>query len=116
MYCVQSTGIDTIYTCTRLTGVREQPILDGIPLAPVYSWYTLSFLLFASSVAYNRLSPEMSLTFIPPVSSWGYEVSPTLETAPPIGSPSFNEIHLNPEPDPPLTPNSASDYIPRVPN
>ena len=105
-------GIEIIYTCSRLTGVREQHILNGIPLAPVSSWYTTSFLFFTSSLAYNSLSSDMILTLIPPVSIWGDEVSPTLEMVPPIGSLSFNNIHLNPEPDLTLTPNYAIDYIP----
>ena len=104
-------GIEIIYTCSRLTGVREQPISNEIPLALVSSWYTPSFLLVTSSLAYNRLSSDMILNLIPPVSIWGDEVSPTLEMVPPIGSPLFNDIHLNPEPDFPSTPNYASDYI-----
>ena len=109
-------GIEIIYTCSRLTGVREQPISNGIPLATVSSWYTPSFLLFTSSLAYNNLSSDMILTLIPPVSIWGDEVSLTLEMVPPIGSLRLNNIHLNPEPDLPLTPNYASDYIPRSPD
>ena len=55
-------------------------------------------------------------TLIPPVSIWVNEVSPTLEMVPPIASPLFNGIHLNPEPDLPLTSNYAIDYIPQSPN
>ena len=58
----------------------------------------------------------MSLTLIPPFSIWGDKIIPTLETAPPIGYHPFNAIHLNPQPDLPLTPNSASDCLPRAPS
>ena len=54
----------------------------------------------------------MILTLILMVSIWGDEVSPTLETVTPIASPLANGIHLNPEPDLPLTPNYDIDYIP----
>ena len=116
VYYAQSRGIDTIYNSSRLTGIREQPILNWIPLSPVSSWYTPSFLLFNSSLYYNRLSPDMILTLIPPISIWGGEFSSTLETVPPISSPLFNDIHLKHEPDLPLTPNYAIDYIPRSPD
>ena len=53
----------------------------------------------------------MRLNLIPLVSIWGDEVSPTLEMVPPIASPLFNDIHLNPKPDLPLTPNYAIGYI-----
>ena len=58
----------------------------------------------------------MILNLIPPVSIWGDEVSPTLKMVPSIGSPLFNDIHLNPEPDLTLTLNYAIDYIPWLPH
>ena len=82
----------------------------------VSSWKTPSFLLLPYSLAYNRLSPHMKLTFIPLVSSWWYEVSPTLSMSTPIGSSTFNDSHLNSQPDLTLMPNSASDCLLQAPN
>ena len=58
----------------------------------------------------------MSLNLIPPVSSWGDEVSTTLKLAPPIGSPPLNDIYLNPKPDIPLTPKYKIDCLPKGAN
>ena len=60
----------------------------------VSSWHTSSFLLLPSSLASNMLSPNMNLTSPPPVSSYGDEFNPTLDSAPVIGPPTFNIIHL----------------------
>ena len=51
----------------------------------------------------NKIYPDMILNLTPPVSIWGDEVSPTLEKAPLIGSPTFNGSPLNPQPDINLT-------------
>ena len=58
----------------------------------------------------------MILTLIPPVSSWGYEVISTPETARTIGSSLFNGIHLDPQPDLPLMPKYACDCLTQAPN
>ena len=86
------------------------------PLIPVWSWQTLSLLLLYSSLASNRLFPDMGLTSILLVSSWGDEVIPTFESVPPIGSPPFNISNLSPRPDIPLTPKFSKHFLPWVPN
>ena len=101
----------TKYTYRRFTGVREQPILNGIPLKQLSSWHTPYFLLINSSLVFNRLYPDMSLTLIPPVLRWEYDISTTLEPSPPIGSPPYNVSHLNPQPDIPLTPKYTRYFI-----
>ena len=58
----------------------------------------------------------MDLTSITLVSIWRDEVSTTLKTAPPIGSPPLNVSHFNPQPDLPLKPNYARDFLPRITN
>ena len=86
-----------------------------MPLMPVSSWQTPSYLLFTSSLDYNRLSHGTSVTLTPTVSIWGDEVSPTLELAPKIDPP-FNAIHLNPQPDFILKPNYSRDCLHQAPN
>ena len=51
----------------------------------------------------------------PGFNMWGWGQSHPW-TVPPIASPLFNGIHLNPEPDLPLTLKYAIDYIPRYPD
>ena len=58
----------------------------------------------------------MGLILIPPVSKWGGEIRTTLKTAPLIGPPPLSDRHLNPQPDLPLMPNSASDCLIKDPN
>ena len=100
----------------RLTGVREQPISNGIHLKLVSPWQTPSFPLLTYYLASNSVSPDISLTSISPLLGWINEVGPTLKSSPPIGSPHWNVIHLNPQLDLPLTSKSAIDCLLRAPN
>ena len=77
-----------------LTVSGKNPFRKWIPLTPISSLQTPSFILLPYSLASNRLSPYMILTSIPPVSSLGVEVSPILDSDPVVGSPPFNISHL----------------------
>ena len=95
---------------------QEKPIYNGIPLTPVSYWQNPSLLLLNYFMAYNRIYPDMSLTSIPLVSSWGGEVSPTINLSPLIGPPPFNVSNLNPPTDLSLTPKYSIDCLAWAPN
>ena len=86
------------------------------PLTPVSSWHTPSFLLFTSSLASNRLSPDMRLISTPPLCQYGGEwvqSYPQISSCTRLLSLQCQQPH--PPPDLPLTPKSYIDCLHRSP-